>query len=90
MSGFTLCQIIYHIVSRPDIHQALKRPEIDMIIKRVSYQIVPIGDKEALMDLLNGNVEGFILERLRDTTQAECVFRVRDDQTTVSRKFVIK
>ena len=45
---------------------------------------------QAVDDLLAGNFQGYVIERLKETTPDECHYRLRDDRTPVHGSFILK
>ncbi|MBY0502027.1 MAG: hypothetical protein K2P93_08540 [Alphaproteobacteria bacterium] len=76
--------------SLKDIREHLrKNSEENLMIKGVKYKVRHEEDSPAVDDLLAGNFEGYIIDRLKETVPGECHYQVRDDRTPVRGHFIL-
>jgi hypothetical protein len=73
-----------------DIRERLKKnSEENLIIKGIKYKVRHEEDSPAVDDLLAGNFEGYIIDRLKETVPGECHYQIRDDRTPVRGHFIL-
>lgn len=73
-----------------DIRERLKKNSGEnLVIKGIKYKVRHEEDSPAVDDLLAGNFEGYIIDRLKETVPGECHYQVRDDRTPVRGHFIL-
>jgi len=73
-----------------EIHDRLaQNSETPIVINGKKYIVRHDMYGKSVDDLLGGYFQGYILDRLKETTLNECRYRVRDDRTPVRGYFVL-
>lgn len=67
----------------------IQSSEAPIVIKGMKFSVHHGTSGKSVDDLLKGNFEGYIIDRLKETTLGECHYRIRDDRTPVRGGFVL-